>query len=478
MIASTAGALVAVSTARPANATPTPSPIALGVSVSDPGKPADLNAYISAAGRNPAIVMWFQSFDEPLYYSNQLPTVDSLGATPMITWVPVHAGVGIRLRDIATGAEDTYLKQQAASAGAWGKPMFIRFAHEMNLTSSPWGPGVDGNTSADYIAAWRHVVTIFRDAGATNVSWVWSPNVDCGGRCPFDSFYPGDSWVDWVALDGYNYGPVADEPWMSLAQIFGSSYDELTALTTKPLMIAETASTETGGDKAAWITNSFLTDIPDRAPHVRAVIWFQRTGETDWRINSSPTAQAAFRAVASSPEFSADAASLAPISGASPVSAVESQPPTAPSVHTVSTPSGAGAGQSPAVTSPNAAPGDGNAAPGAFSQPANTATPDTQSSPGASPAFANAASAKPLPPSGPTGGNPKARATHPGSRQPSGPARSRKAQLRAAHQWPARLPHWFWRWAAWRRQGTRNGARPGQAPTRIPRWAWRRLNAY
>ena len=124
----------------------------------------------------------------------------------------------------------------------------------MNLSDNTWGPGVNGNTPEEFVAAWRHVVSVFRAVGATNVLWVWSPNVDCGGQCPFDAFYPGDAWVDWVALDGYNYGPVDDVPWMSMAQIFGPSYDDLTALTTKPLMIAETASTEEGGDKAAWIT--------------------------------------------------------------------------------------------------------------------------------------------------------------------------------------------------------------------------------
>ncbi|MGC9974594.1 MAG: glycosyl hydrolase [Gaiellaceae bacterium] len=283
----------------------------MGVSISNPEAPAELHGYIKAVGRKPAIVMWFQSFDEPLFYPKQLPVIAAIGAVPMITWVPSHSGgKSIPLLSIAAGNYDNYLRQAAAAAANWGKPLFVRFAHEMNLRDTPWGPGVDGNTAADYIAAWRHVVTIFRIAGATNVLWVWSPNVECGGACPFADFYPGDAWVDWVALDGYNYSAIDDVPWMSVSEIFGSSYSDLTKLTKRPIMIAETASTEVGGDKAAWITQGLLTDVPARLPRVRAVVWFQRDKETDWRVNSSAAALHAFRRVANSPLYTSNAADV------------------------------------------------------------------------------------------------------------------------------------------------------------------------
>jgi beta-mannanase len=178
----------------------------------------------------------------------------------------------------------------------------VRFAHEMNLAGSPYGPGQNGNTPALFIAAWRHVVTVFRQQGATNVSWVWSPNVNCGGSCPFQAFYPGDQWVDWVGLDGYNYASVDDVPWMTFQQVFGSSYAELTALTSKPLMIAETASTELGGSKATWIEQTFA-QIPTSFPHIKAIVWFDIDKETDWPVNSSPTSLAAYRQVVTSPNY-------------------------------------------------------------------------------------------------------------------------------------------------------------------------------
>ena len=99
----------------------------------------------------------------------------------------------------------------------------LRFAHEMNLLSSDWGPGKEGNTASSYVDAWRHIVTIFRQEGADNVKWVWAPNVDYGGR-PFTQFFPGDEWVDYVALDGYNWGATGGESWETFSQIFASSY--------------------------------------------------------------------------------------------------------------------------------------------------------------------------------------------------------------------------------------------------------------
>jgi beta-mannanase len=183
----------------------------------------------------------------------------------------------------------------------------------MNLSGSAWGPGHGGNTPQAFVAAWRHVVTIFRDEHATNVEWVWSPNVYCSGSCPFTSFYPGDSWVDWAALDGYNYASLSNDPWQTFAQIFGPSYQILTHLSDKPVMIGETSSAEAGGSKAQWITG-MTQALASEFPRVRAIVWFQRVKETDWRVDSSPQSLDAFRAVARSRLFQVSASRQAAVS--------------------------------------------------------------------------------------------------------------------------------------------------------------------
>ena len=300
MIATTVAA-AALLTAPPAlAATPT---IAIGVNVASDDNPVAMNDYVSAAGRSPAIVMWYTNWGGPLYYSVQMPWADQVGATPMITWDPATLAGGIPLQQIADGTYDAYLDASAALARKYGQPLLIRFAHEMNLAGSLYGPGQEGNTPAAFVAAWRHVVNRFATDGATNVRWVWSPNVDCGGTCPFDAFYPGDAYVDYTGLDGYNFSAVHHVAWQSFSQIFAASYDDITRLSPKPLIIAETASAEAGGAKDAWISSAFDTEIPTRFPRIVAVVWFDRVKETDWRIDSSAASRSAWQRVVAEPRY-------------------------------------------------------------------------------------------------------------------------------------------------------------------------------
>jgi hypothetical protein len=145
------------------------------------------------------------------------------------------------------------------------------------------------------------VVDLFRFQGATNVIWVWSPNEDSGGSFQFAPLYPGDEWVDWVALDGFNFG--GDEGWPSFTTVFGSTYERLVELTDRPMMIAETGSSEDGGDKAAWIASA-LGHEALRFPRVRALVLYD--GETprgDFRVDSSPEALRALRREFGSPVY-------------------------------------------------------------------------------------------------------------------------------------------------------------------------------
>jgi hypothetical protein len=278
--------------------------VALGVNTISSPSTLAVGAFAEQAGRRPAVVMWYQNWSEPLFYQSQIRPLARQGPIPMINWLPegTRGSESYSLRAIAAGKFDRYIRASARLAAAWRYPMFIDFAHEMNLRGYAWSEGVSGNTPAAYVRAWRHVVSLFRAEGADNVRWVWAPNTDCEGRCPFAEFYPGNAWVNWVGLDGYNFAAVDGTPWRQFQQIFGPSYRILTSLTEKPVMIAETASTETGGSKAQWILNmgrSLLTSMP----RVRLLVWFDRIKETNWSIDSSPSSLAAFREAMSSAPF-------------------------------------------------------------------------------------------------------------------------------------------------------------------------------
>jgi beta-mannanase len=173
----------------------------------------------------------------------------------------------------------------------------------MNGNWFPWG---SSQPPSDFIASWRRFYDLTKQAGATNVTWVWCPNRDPNSDwTPYSQLYPGDSYVDWTCLDGYNQS--ARTTWQSFATIFKVSYDKLLAVApTKPIMIAETGSEEANGSKASWITDAFATQLPKYFPQFKAVIWFNwkiyQYGY--WRlfhIESSSSSQSAFKsAIASS----------------------------------------------------------------------------------------------------------------------------------------------------------------------------------
>lgn len=278
-----------------------------GVSVDGSlGLGQELDAYTgSAGGKAPAVVMdyrdWAHTPDFPTDFAN---LVVSRGATPMLTWEPWDYSAGVnqpsyRLATISAGTYDVLVKRWAAEIKTWGRPLLLRFAHEMNGNWYPWDESVNGNASGQYVTAYRHVVSLFRAAGATNVTWVWSPNVSYPGTTALSKLYPGDSYVDWTALDGYNFGTTAPSGWLSFEQIFGPSIGQVQALSKKPLMIAEVASAEQGGDKAGWITD-FFSRLAAR-PEIRAYVWFNHAKEADWRIQSSDASRIAYaQAVAAS----------------------------------------------------------------------------------------------------------------------------------------------------------------------------------
>jgi hypothetical protein len=213
----------------------------------------------------------------------------------------------VPLRDIAAGRYDSSIWTWAAQAKAWGHPLFLRWDWEMNGSWFAWGATPqNANTPADYVAAWRHVHDVFEAAGATNVTWVWSPNVEFPGSVRLASLYPGNAYVDWTAMDGYDRSGNATS---TFASIFAATYAELLRLApTKPIMIAEVAASEAAGSKASWIRDALSVQLPLRFPSVRAVVWFNwRISEggawQDWPIESSASARQAFAAAIASPYY-------------------------------------------------------------------------------------------------------------------------------------------------------------------------------
>lgn len=282
--------LAPVSTARLRFGTATPN---------GPLASAELDDVARLAGESPSSVLFYKDFLQAPPIS-EMNAARARGAVPLVTWEPWAWGGGLdqpayALDRIAAGDFDARIVEWGQALAAWGYPVQLRFAHEMNGNWYPWAEGVNGNGAGDYVQAWRHVHDVMAATGASNVSWVWSPNVPYWGSTDLAGLFPGAGYVDVVALDGYNWGTSASwSGWISPQDLFAPGIAELRALAPGlPILIAETASSEAGGSKAAWNTDlvSYLAAQPD----VMGFVWFHMQKEADWRINSSDASAAAFK---------------------------------------------------------------------------------------------------------------------------------------------------------------------------------------
>jgi hypothetical protein len=200
------------------------------------------------------------------------------------------------LARVVAGAFDDYVRRWAREAAAYGYPFMVRFDPGMNGSWTPWGTrgGWNGNTPAEFVAAWRHVVDIVRAEGASNVTWVWCPNfITSRSQKPLlRDLYPGADYVDWTCAMGYNGAQDAGgERWVSFEDLFAPAYDAIQAFAAgKPFMIGEVATSKDGGSKPAWITAMLTDEIPRRFPNLRALVWFNwdgRNPKSDWPLEGN-----------------------------------------------------------------------------------------------------------------------------------------------------------------------------------------------
>ncbi|KAL3766421.1 hypothetical protein ACHAW5_008658 [Stephanodiscus triporus] len=240
----------------------------------------------------------------------QLPNVWSNGNVPVITWEPYLCSAAATPADVtrraADGEYDAYLNAWADRLGAFvGGPdgvlgnaddrrAYVRMAHEMNGNWYPWS----GN-STEYVRMWRRVRGAFvaRNLTASRVQWIWAVNHEDVGGVAAESYYPGDAHVDWIGIDGYNWGSTQGwSSWKTPREVFDPMIARLRAATRALLSLTETASTSVreGGaadiaGKSAWIAQFFNYT---QAAGVRMVIWFNEDKETDWGDASAAAATA------------------------------------------------------------------------------------------------------------------------------------------------------------------------------------------
>ena len=265
--------------------------------------PSGFTSFESLIGRKLDYLRLYYNWDTP-QPDGTLEWAADNSRIPLLSIQPAHAnGTKIPWTSIANGSQDTAITAQAEAFASLGTPLLLSFNHEPE--TSPDG------TPADFVAAWQHYVTVFRDLGVTNVQFVLILDASSYTSGLANQYYPGDSYVDWVGADGYNYNycrPKAthETGWRGFQQIF-SGLNQFGIAHNKPVAVAEWASVEDpnqAGRKAQWISDAAAT--LKSWPQVKAASYFDSAGPQttcQWLVTSSASALAAFATMALDPAF-------------------------------------------------------------------------------------------------------------------------------------------------------------------------------
>ena len=261
---------------------------------SPPGTPppyGSIEQFSNMARQKPNLVAYYSGWAQPfnVTYATML---HGHGAIPLVQVDPSFAKVPA----VAAGDYDTYLRSYADSVRDYGHAVVIGFGHEMNGNWYSWGH--PQTSAADFVAAWRHIVTLFREEGAYNVTWLWTVNqMGRDGSQPIHAWWPGANYVSWVGIDGY-YVPGSEH----FNSVFGSTISQVKAFTKKPILLSETGVSPKINNRFAAIEDIFNNV---QSQNLLGVVWFdekqspQGPYRQNWRLEgdslSDAQAQIAFK---------------------------------------------------------------------------------------------------------------------------------------------------------------------------------------
>jgi mannan endo-1,4-beta-mannosidase len=238
-----------------------------------PGSYGRVTAFTSTTGVRPGVIVYYSGWLEQ-FRTGFAAMAAEHGEVPLVQMEPT----GISLTAIASGRYDAYLTSYAEAVRGYGRPVILSFGHEMNGSWYSWSNS--HSSPAAFVAAWRHIVNEFRLVGADNVTWLWTVNIiDRLGHIPSPGrWWPGNSYVTWVGIDGY-YA----QPSVTFAPLFGPTIVAVRSLTSDPILIAETGIAGTA-QQPAQIDDLFAGI---RNYGLLGLMWFDAIGKQDWRLISS-----------------------------------------------------------------------------------------------------------------------------------------------------------------------------------------------
>ena len=252
-----------------------------------------LKTTASRIGKTPNLLEYYASFKED-FNASATRNAWNAGALTLLTWEPYTVSAA----DISAGKDDAYLRKFATAVRDTDLPVALNFGHEMNGDWYPWG--TKPTRAADFVAAYRHIHDVFDQVGAKKVIWVWTANiVNFVPTVALAPLYPGDAYVDWIGIAGYNENW---ENWKS-ADVFDKTVTQVRTFSRKPLLIAETG-VDAGPTQASRISELF--SYVSASKDFIGFVYFDYDQRMDWRFDPDPAALTAFRSGAASPQFGFD----------------------------------------------------------------------------------------------------------------------------------------------------------------------------
>jgi hypothetical protein len=311
-----AGAAGAAGRASP-RALAATGPIVWGATVKASGKQAQIDAvhaFETKVGRKLGATRDFLNWDSPFPTSYE-NTLKSEGTTVLLSFSTRRLnGQAVKWATIAAATPGTALYDEMTSWAdrirSFGAPMYVTLQHEPEAS----GKEVFG-TSADYIAAWRTWVGILRGEGAVNAKAMWittafAHKLGAGDRRQAVKWYPGDAYVDAIAVDAYNWTncrPGVTNPWNSLQTLVEGFHQFWLAHPGPEVWLAEYASVEdpaVPGRRAAWLNDARALLQTADYTRIRGVVYFDLNKACDWRVDAPAATLATFAAMGQDPYFS------------------------------------------------------------------------------------------------------------------------------------------------------------------------------
>ena len=275
---------------------------------------AEIGSFDAAIGRPLDIVHVYENWGpaSSLVPNAVLNDLAGQAAVPMINWsCEVSPTDYITDASITNGTWDSYITSYADQLKAYGHPVFMRWYREPNLSDGPDWQKCSGGTPAGYpsctasstvattsayVAAWRHVYTLFQQAGATNVSFVWNPGLSYDfPSCMASLLWPGSQYVNWIGFDGYSRPAPTNPPNPSFTQQFGAGYGIVTGASYGglPVLVGETGAV--GSNQVPYLQSVKAALDSGNFNDIHAFMYFDSdrstesgcSGTCDWALTTS-----------------------------------------------------------------------------------------------------------------------------------------------------------------------------------------------